>query len=47
MEITDLWTIKINSEKYGELYFSRISDNLSDIISTVKSNPDNCIEKSQ
>ena len=44
MEITDLWTIKINSEKYGELYFSRISDNLSDIVSTVKSNPDNCIE---
>lgn len=44
MEITDLWTMKINSEKYGELYFSRISDNLSDIVSTVKSNPDNCIE---
>lgn len=44
MEITDLWTKKINSEKYGELYFSRISDNLSDIVSTVKSNPDNCIE---
>lgn len=44
MEITDLWTIKINSEKYGELCFTRISEKLSDIISSVKNTPENIFE---
>lgn len=44
IEISDLWTIKINSKKYGELCFTRISDKLSDIISSVKNNPEKIFE---
>lgn len=44
IDFLKLGTIKINSEKYGEVCFSRISEKLSDIISSVKNTPENIFE---
>lgn len=43
-ELEDFWSIKINTRKYGELYFSRITENLSEIFSKVKKAPEQLIE---
>ena len=39
-DLSDYWTIKIYSKKYGDIYFSRINEKISDVIEMVKSNPE-------
>ena len=39
-DLSDYWTIKIYSKKYGDIYFSRINEKIFDVIEMVKSNPE-------
>ena len=39
-DLSDYWTIKIYSKNYGDIYFSRINEKISDVIEMVKSNPE-------
>lgn len=42
-DISDLWSIKIRSSQYGELTFSRITEELLSIIDSIESKPENLI----
>ncbi len=42
--LEDFWSIKIETKKYGELYFSRITEKLSEIFSKVEKEPEQLIE---